>query len=98
MPRLKKYKTETERLDAVRAQSRERMRKHRVKRYKKDVTQNHIHVTQNVTHNLTNNKYSDKDYEELEIKYEALLNEVEVTNEYCAELEDKLTEAKEMGY
>ncbi len=98
MPRPKKYNTEAERVEAVRAQSRERMRKHRVKRNKKDVTQNHIVVTQNVTHNFTNNKYSDKDYEELETKYKALLYELEVTNEYCSELEDKLTEAKEMGY
>jgi hypothetical protein len=98
MPRPKKYNTEAERLEAVRAQSRERMRKHRVMRNKKDVTENHIHVTQNVTHNFTNNKYSDKDYEELETKYKALLHEVEITNEYCKELEEQLAEAKEMGY
>ena len=98
MPRPKKYKTEAERLEARREQTRDRVKKHRVKRYKKDVTENHIHVTQNVTHNFTNSKYSDKDYEELETKYKALLHESEITNEYCKELEEQLAEAKEMGY
>ena len=94
MSRPRKYKTEAERLEAVRAQNRERQRRHRVKRDKIDVTGNHIHVTQNVTHNVEDTK----EYKELEAKYKALLYELEVTNEYCTELEDKLTEAKEMGY
>jgi len=102
MSRPRKYKTEAERLEAVRAQNRERQRRHRVKRDKIDVTGNHIHVTQNVTHNVTQNVTHNvedtKEYKELEAKYKALLYELEVTNEYCTELEDKLTEAKEMGY
>ena len=102
MSRPRKYKTEAERLEAVRAQNRERQRRHRVKRDKIDVTGNHIHVTQNVTHNYNdnndNNVEDSKKYKELEAKYKALLYELEVTNEYCTELEDKLTEAKEMGY
>ena len=98
MPRPQKYKTDAERVEAVRAQSRERMRKHRVKRNNKTVTQNPVNVTVNVTQNSNDNNDNNSKLVDLQKKYDELLYELEVTNEYCTELEGKLAEAKEMGY
>ena len=52
--------------------------------------------------NNKNNNNSDKNYkllyELLKIEHEQLKEENRVTNEYCKELEERLNEAKEMGY
>ena len=103
MSRPVKYKTEAERSEAVKVQNRERQRRHRVKRDKKDVTENNIDVTQNITQNSSKNykllyELLKREYKELEDKYKALLYESEITNEYCRELEEQLNEAKDMGY
>ncbi len=92
MPRPRKYKSEAERAEARKA----KYKKYNSKRSNK--SGNHYNPIQVKVVNHLNCNDSDSKLAELQKKYDALVYELEVTNEYCAELEDKLAEAKEMGY
>ena len=94
MARPLKYKTEAERSEA----RREQHKKYNKKRNDKNDNNSNSYNDRNDKNYKLLYELQKIEYRELEDKYKALLYESEITNDYCRELEDKLKEAKEMGY
>ena len=89
MVRPVKYKTEEERLQARREQTRKAVNKHR-----KGVSNNSVSNNSNVSNNVSNN--SDKNYkllyELLKIEHEELKEHNKVNEDYIQELHNKVKE------
>ena len=89
MSRPRKYKTEAERLQARREQTRKAVNKHR-----KGVSNNSVSNNSNVSNNVSNN--SNKNYkllyELLKVEHEELKEHNKVNEDYIQELQHKVRE------